>query len=664
MFCCPCKRAGQTQAAHAQAEASARHNKEAIIAQLLAHRHTPRSGFHGSIHALPVASEGLPTAAANPTETIHFQASDRTQFTENAKVSIVVKAVLEREAKRMVWRGPDGPWVLQDNAATQLDKICEGLFPSCTGFHQAYTAAAKLWEPVSPGSTARRLVISSAPSLLNTRAIVLTQLAEGSEGAVFNAMFEARDTAVAQRGDIVCGFSSAWQESASRNRNGPSMIRLPASYQFLFYNCQRMLLMAYEYDHNSESKAALDMIIQVFRQDPTVIVQVVVDAEAVLFLGWLHRKIGRKSLKFTLDASSSTATARLNSKGFLYPEPWAIPVLGTGNEHELDYDMQLRSESQASQLGKVLGTASVSLPGYSIAFHTGGGAKFRQNFVTALQLMRDRWGLKKVFVKDMGLADGVGMQGFDLTGDFEKFADVWESKRRSCVIEPFVTYAKVYLPNVRQWRRVVPSVHIRNGEVYRTKLFQIFSTKRDQGSEEVVETTQWAGHVHAPLSYVEQCFEAGGTVLGLNQEQYLRGLCEIAVLAHKVAGLSRGGIDMAYGTISVHGLERAVNAFQDMNIRGNGGDTSRMFGLRPQVRDKCFAMLCIKPKVGQTCALVQAALDRAKQDIPALKGVYLEVIVVVALGWGMFGVTADTPEGAFENAIRLDGYLLRKGLVA
>lgn len=568
------------------------------------------------------------------------------------------------------WNGQDGPFKLEDLPNIEnLATVSDALFG--LPYEQAIVKAENSWKPYLSDNgkdDARRIVISGGTDKISTRDGELGFLAKSGNVIGINAAIESRELALLVSGDIAFGNSQAWKEVAEHKHGVETH---PTGEGHLNYNSHKLLQKALRCSKEDiPSDRELQIMISQIAYDPDIVVQLYAsDAENNLFLLYLKEKvnnlresIGKPSIdKIKVDANSPEITKKLMSKGYLYPTPSEAINIQTKEDI---YSSWLEAEGRLSPIERDLGESIPRMPGYHIPWD-----KNEQNFAnevaSAVKLLKNRWGVDTAFFKITEGSDGAGTVKVDISNgeDIQQLSKKLHAEGSSWVVEPFVEYDNMLVEGkgVKQMRKIAPSVHIRGGKPYNTQLGQLFI--RDENGD----TTEWGGHLYAPQEYVNTQFDKGEKVLGMTKDEYSSGINAIHEIAKKYApeGLSRGGIDIAVGTIKTKWGEQRVNALQDMNIRTNGGDTARGFGklLEKELKvDKPFATLVIKPTMG----VGYNEIDMALRDIGQKLGIdrkHLRLITAVAPGWGMFGVVGDSPETALINGVHVQDALKEKGLI-
>jgi hypothetical protein len=568
------------------------------------------------------------------------------------------------------WNGQDGPFKLEDLPNIEnLETVAQTLFG--LSYEQAIKKAEQSWKPYLSDNgrdDARRLVISGGTDKISTRDGELGFLEKSGNVIGINAAIESRELALLVSGDIAFGNSKAWQEVAE-HKHGVKTHTVGEGH--LNYNSHKLLQKALRCaKEDMPSDRELQIMVSEIAYDPDIVVQLYAsDDENNLFLMYLRDRVNnlRESIgkppieKIKVDANSPEVTKRLMSKGYLYPVPSEVINL---NNREDNYDSWLELEGKYSPIEIELGNAIPRMPGYHIPWLKD-KQQFRNEVQTSINLLKSRWGVKTAFFKITEGSDGAGSIKVDISNG-ENIAELSEklyAEGSSWVVEPFVEYDNMVVEGkgIKQERRVAPSVHIRGGKPYKTQLGQLFI--RDESGD----TTEWGGHLYAPEDYVKNQFEKGEKVLGMNEQEYFSGIDAISQIAKQFEdqGLSRGGVDIAVGTIDTKWGKKRVNALQDMNIRTNGGDTARGFGklLETELKiDKPFATLVIKPVVGVGYNDIDMALRDVAQKLGIVRK-HIRLITAVAPGWGMFGVIGDSPESATISGIHIQETLKEKGLI-
>lgn len=570
------------------------------------------------------------------------------------------------------WIGQDGPFRLPDLPDVRsLDNVAYLLFGK---EKEAVLADAKeAWEPyVSKGEgEASRVIISGATDQINAYGGEIYYLQETGSVIGINASIESRELALANPGDIAFINSSA-SKSIAQKREDIQVHEIGKG--FLNYNSHRWLYKALECIGEEEpSDREIQLISNHLAQNPETVVQVYMpDEESEMLFLYLRDNVNkiRKDMglepieKLKIDANSAEISKKLANKGHLYPTPEVakelVPTVNT-------YESWLEAEGAASPIEQEMNIKTPRMPGYNVVWEENYD-KFAQTVHDSIDLLQDRWGSNVNFFKHVEGSDGAGAFRIDSEESRDEIIKKLYNEGHSWVVEPFVNYRKMEIKGkgINQLRSVAPSVHVRGGNGYDTKLAQVMISEVDENGE-IKETSEWGGHVHAPRNYADEQFEHGKSVLGMTQEEYDSGLDTINAMTdfYGPQGFSRGGIDMAVGTIETKWGEKNVNALQDMNIRTNGGDTARGFGNlmeRELGVDKPFTTLVIKPNSGMTYEDVDSAIYESVQEL-GLNPEWVKLLTAVAPGWGMFGMVADSPEQSFVDALTLEERLREKGVI-
>ncbi|MBD3363332.1 hypothetical protein GF362_06470 [Candidatus Dojkabacteria bacterium] len=593
-----------------------------------------------------------------------------------AEGEILVKNKVTNETNELLWKDQqDGPYMLEDLPGLEggLETVAQVLFGESKD--KILLDAKEAWEPyIANGKEARKIIISGGTESISVRQIELDVIQATGNGIGINAAIASRELALANPGDIAFGNSDAWRQVAQTR---PDVETHAIGKGLLNYNSHKWLYKALECVGEEEpSDKDIQIIVNELAQNPETVLQVyITDEETSMLLLYLRDKVNKVREasglepidKLNVDANSAEITKKLANKGYLYPTPEAA---GEIQVEEDTYESWLEAEGKLSPIEIEMGEETPRMPGYSIVWDPDYEV-FKQRVALGLSLLKDRWGSEKNYCKPVRGSDGKGAFPVYPNGgyDVDKIAREMHSKGHSWVIESFVNYRTMELKGkgIDQVRNVAPSVHVRGGNGYDTKLVQIFITEEDENGE-IKETTEWGGHVYAPRDYIRNNGHNGDRILGMTQEEYDTGIDTIKKMAEYYGpeGFSRGGIDMAIGTIQTRWGEKKVNALQDMNIRTNGGDTARGFGKiveRMYGKEMPFATLVIKPNIGIDYQDVDNALSVIAEELN-LNREDIRLLTAVAPGWGMFGIVGESPEKAFIEGLRIEKELKLRGIVS
>ncbi len=168
---------------------------------------------------------------------------------------------------------------------------------------------------------------------------------------------------------------------------------------------------------------------------------------------------------------------------------------------------------------------------------------------------------------------------------------------------------------------------------------------------------EWRGNISVDRNNCES--------LGISLEEYDYLITANTELAQALSekGLSRGGVDIALGTIRTRWGKKDVVAFQDPNLRPNGGEQMRALldGAKSRFGESIqVASRVIKPVAGY--GEINEALTEISQKYGLPEG-SIELITSVPPGWGMFGVARDASVEAMLYAIQIEKELAARGLV-
>ncbi|MBD3362587.1 hypothetical protein GF362_02610 [Candidatus Dojkabacteria bacterium] len=583
------------------------------------------------------------------------------------------------ESTKLEWVCQDGPFLLEDLPDVgSLEKVADAIWQE--DLEAALLEAKSSWEPYiaeNGEDNARRVIITGATNRINARDGVDIDYLK-NHGAVLgaNSILETREIALAKPGDVVFGNCKAWREIANRRND---IEAYPIGKGFLNYNSHRWLYKILESIGEEEpSDPELQAIINHLAIDPNLVLQVyATDEETDLFFLYLRDKVNeyRNKIdpnlplidKLKVDANSDEVTRRLSSKGYLYPSPESVYDLEVKED---TYESWIEAEGELSPIQKDLGYLTPRMPGYHIEWNED-YKKFAKNVALAIDLMKNRWGSTNNYFKHIAGADG----GSAFPSNFEsedfdigKLIDKLYSGKHSWVVEPFVNYRRfeVEINGNTQVRSLAPSIHVRGGKAYDTKLVQLLVAKKcEDGSIE--ETGEWGGHVYSPRSEVERVFNSGEKYFGMNEDEYNQCFqaLEDLVERYKENGFSRGGIDTAIGTIDTRWGKIEINALQDMNIRTTAGDTTRAFGKLIEQefgREFPFTTLVIKPEMGIEFEDVENALDEIAIE-NNLDRDLIRLVCTIPPGWGLFGTISKEAKTSLSNAFTVEKGLRKRGLI-
>lgn len=594
----------------------------------------------------------------------------------NRKIELINNKLPEDHPEKITqldWVAQDGPFLLTDFPDVgSLNKVSEIIFGE--PLEEALVEAQNSWEPyIANGDkdTANRIIISGTTNNINARdGVDIDYLKKTGNVIGANALKETRELALARPGDISFGNSEGWKEVA---RNRPDVETNLLGEGFLNYNSHRWLYKVLKCVGEEEpSDPQLQTLINHLAINPELVVQVYAnDEEHDLLFRYIKDKVnrvreemnGEPIEKLKVDANSTEITEKLASKAFLYPKPEDVANIEV---QEDTYEAWLDAEGKHSDIEKELDVKTSRMPGYGIEWEED-FERFREKALLAINLMGDRWGVESNYFKHTQGADGSSAFRIDFNDGEElkeKIVEKLYSEAHSWVLEPFIDYRRFQING--QTRTLAPSVHVRGGKAFDTKLIQILVTRENEEGE-YEESAEWGGHVYAPKEYVDEEFKQGRKYFEMNESEYYEGFEQLNAIAegYLEKGFSRGGIDTAIGTINTRWGKKDVNILQDMNIRANGGDVSRAFGElveREYGKELPFTTLIIKPELGLKFADLDNAFDIVSQEL-GLDRTKVRLLASVPPGWGLFGLIDDSPEQSFINALHVEEKLRERGII-
>jgi hypothetical protein len=530
------------------------------------------------------------------------------------------------DGRDLCWRGLfTGPILL---SAAELDAAADHLLHIPTSAVPSL-AASELRSYISaPGPRPPSMLMHSATATTKGFESDLLDLTQGRPAHDISTYLETRVVSLGRPGDIAVGRTQPWREAVQL-----AGLAYADVGDVAYYYLSHALLTAAR-QHDRAPVAAIAAMLDWLHGHPDAVVRVyALDTEMQIFLIWLKRKAGLRSLR--VDANSPVVSARWNQKTPIHPPVAAARALrgGTGGDPVALLALEQRRSSAYQLLGMVLPV----LPGYLVRRDDGPEA-FAADLIEAAALLRERYQLGYGCFKPCEAGDGARIvPRVDLTDRVALASHAREAFTHGdhYLLEAHVDFVRFDV-GPRSFD-LAPSGHVRGGHVAAGLTAQLMNG------------CSWAGNA----LFDERTLGA----VGLSQAQYAQMMAamhavrdafygERSIADGSYQGLVTGGVDFAVGRIGGRFGEQVVIGAIDFNLSSHGAEY--MYAFHDEVRDRhpgrYVATRVYRPTAGASLEATDAVVSRGRPDRIA------RTVCCVPGRWGMIAAAGTDTRDAIMAA--------------